>query len=119
LTEHDPVAALACQANPCVTKLDGTTLLADKVMLIASECGVLRATLLVPEPCEDGVELIERPQDPIGLEARQQGITKLEAQIHRLSEGVESFRQFFQDLQGALKKPRSILVGAKRVRLET
>src|SRR5690348_10433594 len=88
-------------------------------MLIASECGVLRTALLVAEPREDGVELIERPQDPIGLEARQQGVAKLEAKIHRLPEIVGGFRQFFQDLQRALEKLCSIRVGAKRVRLES
>ena len=99
MTEHDPVAALACQANPSIAKLDGTTLLADQVMLIASECGVLRAALLVPEPCEDGIELVERPQDPIGLEARQQGVTKLEAQITaclRLSGVSGNFSRIFK-----------------------
>ena len=67
MTQHDPVAAFARKADSCLTKLDGTTLLADQEMMIASECRVLRAALFVSEAGENGVELIQRAQDPIGL----------------------------------------------------
>src|SRR5262249_17899988 len=66
LTQHDPIVAFARKVNCFLTKFDGTTLLAAHEMLIASECGVLRAALLVAEAGENGFELIQRAQDPIG-----------------------------------------------------
>src|SRR6516225_3818296 len=103
--------------NRRLTELDGTTLLADEGMVITSEGGVARAAQFVPEAGENRIKLIQGVENPIGFAHRQQGVTKLEPKIHRLSEIVRTFRQFLQDYQCALEKLRSIGVCVKQVRL--
>src|SRR5207249_2828877 len=64
---HVAVAVFASEANGGLGKFDGTTLFADQKMVIASVCGVLRTSQLVPEAGENGINFIQRAQDPIGL----------------------------------------------------
>src|SRR6516164_9492275 len=54
LTQHDPVAAFARKADSCLTKLDGTTLLADQEMMIASECAYCALRCLSPRRARMG-----------------------------------------------------------------
>ncbi len=86
-------------------------------MVIATECGVARVAQLVREAGENGIKLIQTVPNPISLAQRQQGVAKPEAKIHGLSEVVGSFRQFFQDCQGALEKARRVRVCIKQIRL--
>src|SRR6516164_3177886 len=95
--KHAAVAVFASEANGGLGKFDGTTLFADQKMVIASVCGVLRTSQLVPEAGENGLKFIQRAQDPIGLTQREQGVTKLEANIHGPLEIVASLRQFLQE----------------------
>src|SRR5215831_4543607 len=103
------------EASSRLAKLDGTTLLTDEEMVIASECGVSRAAQLVPDTGENGIKLIQTALYPIGLTLRQQSVAKTEAEIHGLSESVGAFRQFVQDCQRALEKARSVCVCVERV----
>src|SRR6516162_6329102 len=116
-SQQDAVVALPREASSCLTKLDGTTLLANEEMVIASECGISCAAQLVPEARENGIKLIQTAPNPLSLTLRQQSVTKPEAKIHGLSDVVGSFRQFLQNCQRALEKARSVRVCVKRVSL--
>src|SRR5262249_44990214 len=88
-SQQDAVVALPREASSSgLTKLDGTTLLADPEMVSASECGVSRAAQLVPEAGENGIKLIQTAPNLVDLALRQQSVTKPEAKIHGLSEVV-------------------------------
>src|SRR5215471_18932009 len=65
--KHVAVAVFASEANGGLGKFDGTTLLADAEMVIASVCGVLRTSQLVLEASENGIKFVQRARDAIGL----------------------------------------------------
>ena len=73
-------------------------------MMVASERGISRAAQFVAEGGENGIDLLQRAEDPIGLAQRQQGVTKLEAEVHGLLSVSGVSGNFFRTINARSKK---------------